>query len=624
MPTDKNKPAKGKKPAGYWDDPANVIAEAKVIVEKYGVEALTQNWLRANGHSSLSRAISRHGGTAWVQTELGLEQGMKPSGYWNDPANVIAEAKAIVEEHGPKALTSRWLSANGPGSLSSAIVRHGGYAWIRAELGLEQSQTKPRGYWSDPTNVIAEAKAVVEEYGPAALTSTWLSANGHNSLNIYISKNGGYVWIRTELSLEQGNKPHGYWDDRANVIAEAKAIVETHGPEALHKEWLNANGHGGLLNAFSKHGGIAWVRAELGLDQVQKPKGYWADPANVIAEAKAIVEEHGPKALTSGWLNANGHHSLNIYIARHGGIAWIRTELGLEQGFKPAGYWHNPANVIAEAKAIVEEHGPEALNDRWLRANGHNNLAIAIARHGDGIAWVRAELGLEQVQKPMGYWADSANVISEARAILEMYGPDALTAAWLIANGHSGLSTAIGKQGGFYWIWAELGIEAPAKPSGGDSVQKALDCTGNFIRPRDCVLYVIEMKNHPGYCKVGISFNYKNRADAEYVKEEDAQLLQPFSTRQEPYLIEQATADATRCFAEIPEGLETWGGAGEIRRMPVEDLEAVALAMIQEAEECGLWEMSSLRVPMTMAQRAICQQRALAGAPACAPASAAA
>jgi len=554
MTTDKNGPAKGKKPHGYWKDPANVIAEAKAVVAAYGPAALAPIWLRDNGHGSLNKAITEHGGFGWIRAELDLEQGNKPRGYWDDPANVIAEAKAIVEDHGPKALTSAWLQANGHGGLIGGIAKQGGYAWLKSELGLEAGR-KPNGYWDDPANVIAEARAVVGESGPATLTAKLLKANGYGYLDKAIRRHGGYAWIRAELGLDQGRKSNGYWKDSAHVIAEAKAIVEEHGPEALNQIWLYAHGHSSLGAAITKHGGYAWIRAELGLDQGRKPPCYW-NPETVIATAKAIVEEHGSEALAVDWLYTNGYSNLSNAINRHGGLAWIRAELGLDQGKKSKGYWEDPANVIAEAKAIVEEHGPEALTSAWLQANGHGSLAQAIANHG-GIAWLREKLG----------------------------------------------------------------IEAPANLFGGDSVKHALDCTGNFIRPRNCVLYVIEMKNHPGYCKVGIAFNYKTRADGEYVEEEKAQLIKTLPTRQEPYLIEQATLDATRCFAEIPEGLEGWGGAGEIRRMPVEDLEAVALAMLQEAKECGLWEMSSLRVPMRAHQRAICQQRALAGAPACAPAS---
>jgi hypothetical protein len=552
MTTDKTRSAKGKKPNGYWNDPANVIAEAKALVEEHGPEALNQKWLSTNGHSGLSNAISKHGGFVWIRAELGLGQVRKPSGYWEDPANVIAEAKSIVEEHGPEALTYSWLAANAYTALTFALNKHGGYAWIRAELGLAQGQ-KLQGYWRDPANVIAEARAIVEEHGPGALTASWLEPNGYSSLSIAIIKHGGVAWIRAELGLEQGRKPQGYWKDSANVIAEARAVVEKYGPEALNQSWLAANGHSGLANALSKHGSYTWIRAGLGLGQGKKPNGYWGNPATVITEAQAIVEEHGPEAMAEGWLRASGRSSLANAIATHGGLAWIRAELGLEQSRKPVSYWENPATVITEAKAIIEENGP-----------------------------------------------------------------DALTAAWLIANGYSTMSYAIGKHGGFYWIWAELGVEAPARPSFGDSVQNALDCTGRHSQVRDCDFYIYGLANFSGFVKPGIAFDTEDRARSSKGQYGEQHFSVTFATRQEAFFFEQAVLDATRGCAHCPEELLDWAGATEVRTMDPADLIQVADRLLAELEELGVWEFAARFVPMTAAQRAICQQRALTGAPACA------
>ena len=40
--------------------------------------------------------------------------------------------------------------------------------------------------------------------------------------------------------------------------------------------------------------------------------------------------------------------------------------------------------------------------------------------------------------------------------------------------------------------------------------------------------------------------------------------------------------------------------------------------LLAELEDLGVWEFAARFVPTTAAQRAICQQRALTGAPACA------
>ena len=303
------------------------------------------------------------------KTPIPAKGSTKPKGYWNDPANVIAEAKAVVDKHGIEALIYAWLRANGYSSLSDAIAKHGGYSWIRAELGLDQTGTKPRGYWNDPANVIAEARALVAEHGQEALKEVWLRANGYSSLSFAITKHGGYSWIRAELGLDQGSKPNGYWQDPANVIAEAKAIVAQHGPEALNAAWLISNGYSGLAGAITKHGGYNWLRAELGLGLGKKARGYWTLEATITA-ARAVVDKHGPEALAHTWLKSNGYSSLSFAITKHGGLAWIKAELGIDTPTRGSA-----SSTPAKRRSLNIEHLRQILQD--LQAEGVHGLQPA-------------------------------------------------------------------------------------------------------------------------------------------------------------------------------------------------------------------------------------------------------
>ena len=128
------------KPRGYWTE-ENTIKEARKIVAQYGEDALAANWLRANGHSGLAAAISEHGGFLWIREVLGIaERKGKPFGYWTEE-NTIEESRKIAVEHGEDALTHNWLSANGHSGLSRAISMHGGFLWIREQLGLQPRPT---------------------------------------------------------------------------------------------------------------------------------------------------------------------------------------------------------------------------------------------------------------------------------------------------------------------------------------------------------------------------------------------------------------------------------------------------------------------------------------------------
>ena len=142
----------------------------------------------------------------------------------------------------------------------------------------------------------------------------------------------------------------------------------------------------------------------------------------------------------------------------------------------------------------------------------------------------------------------------------------------------------------------------------GDSVQHILDCTGRHSIPRECEFYLFELARYGDtHCKPGIAFDTERRADGEY----GAEVLRlVFSTRAEAYFLEQAVLDATRGNVDCPADLLAWGGASEIRAMPASDMEPIVLRLAEELEELGPCEFAARYVPMTAAQRAICQQRA--------------
>ena len=149
-----------------------------------------------------------------------------------------------------------------------------------------------------------------------------------------------------------------------------------------------------------------------------------------------------------------------------------------------------------------------------------------------------------------------------------------------------------------------------------DSVQHAIDGTGRHSYARDCSFYIFDLPDQQGYSKPGISFDVKTRvklAEGQYGEEH---LRITYPTRQEAYFLEQAVLDATPGSAGRPEALLSRIGASEVRALPADDLVLIAIHLADELEELGLWEFAVAYVPMTSSQRAICQQRALADAPA--------
>jgi hypothetical protein len=149
-----------------------------------------------------------------------------------------------------------------------------------------------------------------------------------------------------------------------------------------------------------------------------------------------------------------------------------------------------------------------------------------------------------------------------------------------------------------------------------DSVQHALDCTGFHACISESEFYVYELANYSdSYCKPGISFDANVRVALGCGCYGPEELRLFFSSRTEAYFLEQAVLDATRGVAGCPVELRDWKGASEVRAMPASDLVPIVLQLADELDNLGMWEFAARYVPMTSAQRVICQQRALAPAP---------
>lgn len=152
------------------------------------------------------------------------------------------------------------------------------------------------------------------------------------------------------------------------------------------------------------------------------------------------------------------------------------------------------------------------------------------------------------------------------------------------------------------------GVERRTPGGYGDSVQLILDSEGHHERPRECWFYLFELASYSEtHSKPGIAFDIELRADEEY-GEEVMRVL--FSTRAEAYFLEQAVLYATEDKADCPDELREWLGASEIRAMPAAELEPVALHMLQELEEMGVWAFAAEYVPMAASQRLECRLRA--------------
>jgi Mor family transcriptional regulator len=159
-------------------------------------------------------------------------------------------------------------------------------------------------------------------------------------------------------------------------------------------------------------------------------------------------------------------------------------------------------------------------------------------------------------------------------------------------------------------------IETRSADGYGDSVRHVLGNTGHYAQSRECSFYLFELARYSAtHCKPGIAFDANDRAykgKGEYGSEI---LRLVFATRAEAFFLEQAVLDATRGSADCPEDLADWIGASEVRATPAADLLPIIDRLAAELEAMGHWAFAAAYVPMTTAQRATCQQRALTHSP---------
>ena len=168
-------------------------------------------------------------------------------GYWTKE-RVLAEAK--------KYITRKDWSKNSRASYKSA-TRNG---WLEEATA---HMIKLHGYWNNKENVLADAKKYKTR-------SEWVK----NSSGSYSSatRNG---WLKeASVHMKSLIKPSGYWNNKENVLAEAK-IYPT------RKDWVK-NSNSSYTSAVRN----GWLKeATVHMKSLIKPSGYWIKE-RVLAEAK--------------------------------------------------------------------------------------------------------------------------------------------------------------------------------------------------------------------------------------------------------------------------------------------------------------------------------------------------
>jgi hypothetical protein len=202
------------------------------------------------------------------------------------------------------------------------------------------SETKPRGYWKSITNVVNEAKKVMEEHNLKELPSqTRLEELGYSGLNNAVGRyHGGYHRFRKRLGQEQLKIRDDTWKNLEYVIQQVREVMREHDLKELPSQRrLVKLGYSMLGYAISKyHGGFYKIRKMLGQERPKIKDGSWKDLAYTLEQALALMKKSNLEELpTQIRLQELKHSSLSRAITTyHGGFQRFREILAQRLGIR--------------------------------------------------------------------------------------------------------------------------------------------------------------------------------------------------------------------------------------------------------------------------------------------------
>lgn len=324
---------------------------------------------------------------------------------------------------------------------------------------------KPRGYWKDLENVLAEIERVKQEHGFTELPSSFqLEELGQCSLTQAVRKyHGGFAALRERLGARTFLAPNT-WKRLDYVLGQLKDVMRAHEfVQVPSDRTLRQLKYHALANAIvAYHGGFGKIRKRLGQKPMRAPDGSLRDRAYVIKLAKKAMREYKSATLPPQHeLNKRGYSSLCIAVTKyHGGMAAFRRLLGQEPLHTEDGAWKDQAYMLAETRKVIDKHGFEALPGSWtLNKLGYSGLAAAISQYHGGFTEFRKLLGHQAPQREPGVWKDQSYGIAQAREVMRKHGLAQLPSQkQLIDLGYSSLNTAIHNYyGGFHAFRDALG-----------------------------------------------------------------------------------------------------------------------------------------------------------------------
>jgi hypothetical protein len=304
---------------------------------------------------------------------------------------------------------------------------------------------KPRGYWQSLENAKNEAYDIMGQENLDYLPGgSELIKSGHYGFLAGVNKyHGGMVAFRKIINLNK--KDSRKFRNLEEAVSRAKEIMGDLGVDKLpSSEYLAKNGYSDLWTYINNYGGgFIKFRQILGETDLNKEKGYWKDPENILYETKIFLNKFKLKEIPPcKEMRKLGYSSLSAAQNKYpGGIRKLRIDLGEKLMVQPANHWKNWNNVKSVLLRLSKRLG-HFPSETELRESEYKSLPSIIRKYHGGINKVQEKLGYSPKITERGYWQDINRVRSVLNDLEDKLGHFP-TSGEIRTNGYRSMLTGI-------------------------------------------------------------------------------------------------------------------------------------------------------------------------------------
>ncbi|HLP79122.1 MAG TPA: hypothetical protein VK158_00655, partial [Acidobacteriota bacterium] len=323
-------------------------------------------------------------------TQTMSEPDRKPFGYWRDIDNVVRELQAEMQRRGLTTVpTYGYLVSIGRSDLQAGMAKYHKIGDIRKLVGDQSPGMKEAGYWKDKKNILAHAKA--------------LQAQGFDFQNLNKLRDGNSV-LRYAIQHYPGGQDNFFidmgitynpsnrvkWKTQEELVATLQTYKKENGLQRLpHARILAEKIDRKIEHAINKFGGMTTLRKLVG--DTPKFDGHtYNTPESLKAFAQYILQKHGRTTLpTQSELKDLGYSGFIFAVTSNGGLNKLRKSLG-ETSCHGDKDWTNEEFIINQAREIMAAQNVTKLPaPQRLRELGYSAFSAAIDKYHGGYVCFR-------------------------------------------------------------------------------------------------------------------------------------------------------------------------------------------------------------------------------------------